>query len=408
MKFARLCLTAFALVVFCAVQAMWVMPEEVPTRRVIENLSAKLKDNPEDWETHLTLARVYGYSYASKSDTIGMYDDKMPSYESVKQSRTARPSDTSIEHLRLALSHYNLVTAYTPSNGLAWLGGAFTLEESARWMSFDDPMRFWGKTLVTKEDYLTGALAAYRKCFSIGLKSDFKRDDFVFWGIESQWLCQEAGESIIRMIEVGKVGEYQPGEKKKIQDAIARSKKRSSAVTPILFPIHQSLPLSSLVNASARAKFDLSGDRQVKEWPWIKPNAAWLVWDPKLTGKITSGRQLFGNATWWMLFRDGYAALQTLDDNGDNQLSGRELAGISVWHDRNSNAASEPGEVVPATLWGIQAIRTTYDSNSRDALTSNNGIVMRGGQTLPTYDWIPVSSMPLPKFVAIPTFDLQR
>ncbi|QYK52674.1 MAG: hypothetical protein KF824_10455 [Fimbriimonadaceae bacterium] len=407
MKFARLCLTAFALVVLSAAQAMWMRPEEVPTERVIENLNAKLKENPEDWDSRLTLARVYGYAYASNSNTIWVYDGvDVPSYQSVKQRGIGEPTELSINYLKLALSNYNLVTAYEPTNGLAWLGGAFTLGESARWMKFDTPMRFWGKTLVTKNDYLNAQLAAYRKCFSIGLKADFDRGST--FGHEPDNLCREAGAAIIRMIESDHVGEFKPGEKEKIQDAIKRSNERMVMVTPILFPVHQSLPLASLINPSARTKFDLSGDRQTREWPWINAQAAWLVWDPKMSGKITSGRQLFGSATWWMMFRNGYDALDTLDDDHDQLLSGRELSGISVWHDRNSNAVSEPGEVVPASLWGIQAIRTTYDYTSRDALTSNNGIIMRDGQTLPTYDWIPVSHAPIPKLGAIPTFNLQK
>lgn len=401
MKCARLCLTVFALTALSAAQAMWMRPEEVPTERVIENLNAKLKENPQDWDTRLTLARVYGYAYASNSNTIWVYDGvDVPSYQSVQQKGIGEPSALSINYLKLALSNYNLVTAYEPTNGLAWLGGAFTLGESARWMKFDTPMRFWGKTLATKEDYLSAQLAAYRKCFSIGLKTDFDSQGGSF-GLEPDNLCKEAGTAIIRMIEKDHVGEFKSGEKAKIQDAINRSNERMVMVTPILFPVHQSLPLASLINPLARARFDLSGDRTAREWPWINAQAAWLVWDPKMSGKITSGRQLFGNATWWMLFRDGYAALETLDDNGDKQLSGRELSGISVWHDRNSNAISDPGEVVPAELWGIRAIRTTYDHSAREVLTSDAGIEMQDGRRLPSYDWIPVSKAPTPDFTEL-------
>ncbi|QYK52673.1 MAG: hypothetical protein KF824_10450 [Fimbriimonadaceae bacterium] len=365
------------------------MPEQVPIDRAIKNLEKRAESG--DWKTKLTLARIHSYAYASQSKTVGLFGEELPDYDSVQPYLQKSPTATSLMHLRKSLAYYSEVTLSKSNEGLAWLGSGYVLEQASRWTAQNGTLKFGTQKLTTQKDFQTAALNAYRKCFNIGLNSDFKFKDYVMEGIESQWLCKESGEAIVRVVEKEKFGKYVTGEKAKIQAAIKRSNSRSSAITPILFPVHQPLPLNSLINQSARAKFDLVGDQQKRSWPWITNQAAWLVWDPKLTGKVTSGRQLFGNSTWWMFFDHGFSALSALDDNGDYWLQGRELTGISVWHDRNSNAVSDPGEVVPANLWGIQAIRTTYDYKSREALTSKIGIIMRDGQTLPTYDWIPVS-----------------
>lgn len=381
---------AVALLAACASHAKWAIPEEVPIDRTIKNLEKKLGAN-DDWKTKFTLARIHSYAYASQSKTIRIYGDELTSRDTVQPYIEKTPTAASLMHLRKSLAYYSDVILSQPSEGLAWLGSAYVLEQASRWTAQNGTLKFGTQKLTTQMEFQRASLEAYRKTFNIGLNSDFKFNDHVMHGIESQWLSKESGEAITRLVEKEKFGSIRVGEKAKIEAAIKKSNARPAMITPILFPIHNSLPLDSLINQSARVKFDLAGDQQKRDWPWINNQAAWLVWDPKLTGKITSGRQLFGSSTWWMFFDHGYSALATLDDNGDHWLQGKELSGIAVWNDRNSNAVSDPGEVIPAELWGIRGIRTTYDQRSRSALTSNTGIVMRNGQELPSYDWIPAS-----------------
>jgi hypothetical protein len=126
------------------------------------------------------------------------------------------------------------------------------------------------------------------------------------------------------------------------------------------------------------------------------PGTGFLVWDPLNKGEITSGRQLFGTATWWLLFPDGYAALSALDDSRDGSLSGPELKGISVWFDKNANGRSEPGEVQPVASFGVQAIRTRPTGSDHGMLMNANGLVLKNGAAIPTYDWLvsPVTRSP--------------
>ncbi len=121
-----------------------------------------------------------------------------------------------------------------------------------------------------------------------------------------------------------------------------------------------------------------------------------MVWDPQNKGEITSGRQLFGTATWWLLFPSGYAALDALDDNRDGSLSGAELKGIGVWFDKNANGRSDPGEVQSVMDFGVQAIRTRSTGSDHGMPMNTQGIVLKNGTVVPTYDWLvsPVTRNP--------------
>ena len=116
--------------------------------------------------------------------------------------------------------------------------------------------------------------------------------------------------------------------------------------------------------------------------PWVVWKASaqrpLLVYDPNHTGKVTDGRQLFG--TWSFGGRrgfrmaslnlrripfdgwdNGYQPLAQLDTNKNGLVDGKELQPLALWFDKNQNAISEPGEVVPIVEHGIVALRTTYD-----------------------------------------------
>ena len=134
-----------------------------------------------------------------------------------------------------------------------------------------------------------------------------------------------------------------------IKDDMAAIDSKPKAITPIIFRVQGTTPrkLEDLVAHNKTVRFDLDADGTAERRPWVKPGTAILVWDPKRTGKIVNGEQLFGNMTFRMLFADGYCALDSLDDNRDGQLAGKELTGLALWHDHNTNGVSDPGEVTP-------------------------------------------------------------
>jgi hypothetical protein len=87
--------------------------------------------------------------------------------------------------------------------------------------------------------------------------------------------------------------------------------------------------------------------------------------------------------------RDGYQALEALDDSGDSVLSGNELRGLAVWRDLNSYGIADPGEVTPIEEIGIAHIAVHADATVTPGPSpaSTSGIRMKDGRVLPSFDW---------------------
>jgi hypothetical protein len=159
-------------------------------------------------------------------------------------------------------------------------------------------------------------------------------------------------------------------------------------ITPILVPdCADATALESMFDG-ASTEFDLAGIGEKQCWPWPRESASFLVWDPECAGSITSGRQLFGSATWWMFFEDGYSALDALDENGDGWLCGAELESLSLWRDSNRNGVSDAGEVLTLSERGVTALATRANNLDGISPMRTNGVVLVDGTTRPTFDWI--------------------
>ena len=81
--------------------------------------------------------------------------------------------------------------------------------------------------------------------------------------------------------------------------------------------------------------------------------------------------------------------MRSLDDNGDGKLTGRELSGLAIWHDRNTNGVADPGEVRPVTSWGIVALscaRILSEDDPTTAAWSPGGVTFADGRTRATCD----------------------
>ena len=117
-------------------------------------------------------------------------------------------------------------------------------------------------------------------------------------------------------------------------------------------------------------------------------DAAWLVFDPKETGKITSSIQMFGSRSFLLFCSDGYEALSLLDDDRDGSIVGAELTGLALWNDRNSNGISDPGEVKPVADHGISALSARAQKHSSGMPYAPEGVTFKDGTTRPTYDLI--------------------
>ena len=99
------------------------------------------------------------------------------------------------------------------------------------------------------------------------------------------------------------------------------------------------------------------------------------MFDPKHEGIITSAAQLFGSWTFGgrrgesgneaAPWKDGYAALATLDTDNDRRVAGSELATLALWFDENRDGVSQPGEVKSLQDVSVTALYYTPDSTER-------------------------------------------
>ena len=147
--------------------------------------------------------------------------------------------------------------------------------------------------------------------------------------------------------------------------------------------------MGDLLDESRSVSFDLDGSGRGQKWSWVKSDTAILVWDPERSGEITSGRQLFGNVTWWIFWENGYQALAALDDDRDGWLRGDEMKGLALWFDRNQNGRSDPGEVVPIEQTEIESIAVRFEGREADgSWRAVRGVEMKDGSVVPSWDWL--------------------
>lgn len=102
-----------------------------------------------------------------------------------------------------------------------------------------------------------------------------------------------------------------------------------------------------------------------------------LLVRPKADGKV-DGTCLFGNAAG---FANGYEQLATLDANLDGHVSGKELAGLSVWQDKNSDGKADAGELQTVQQLGIS------DFNLKHTQFKSSFTIKGKSQAM--YDWWP-------------------
>jgi len=151
---------------------------------------------------------------------------------------------------------------------------------------------------------------------------------------------------------------------------------------------------------------DPSGARGFSLWK-ASAQAPLLVYDPERSGRVSSAKQLFGSYAFggrtgtpasiaddelrepW---DNGYQALGLLDADDDGEISGEELAPLSLWFDGNRNGAADAGEVRPVRDEGVTALYyrgAQGQTGSKDVGLETGWERVVEGQTLrgPSVDW---------------------
>lgn len=393
-------------------RAKMMMPQSVPVDRLIKNVGAYVEKNPKDAQGYFILGRLHALAFARGPEPVQVYrygrdeaenTTSLPSFPydaRTEVSRTSTDPHLTAEartHLLESVRSYQRAAQLAPREAVHWLGLGWILEQGVNYIGDvglppGEPERKVSDR-AKLQLWVSKAAYAYRQAYNLAIKQDLAGSHM----IDSEVISKEAGEGLIRLAPKRDLSPAQKAELKDIADSIAKIKiDRRRIISPIIFPLHDVRPLESLLSPGSSASFDLAGDGQSARWPWLNPDTGILVWDPQHTGRVTSGRQLFGSVTWWMFWRDGYEPLAALDDNHDGWLSGHELDGIAVWCDRNGNGVSDPGEVVPLATFAITKIAVHSDGRENGAPANSHGLRRTDGTYLPTYDWTPKSLVPGP------------
>lgn len=346
--------------------------EEIPVERLLENLARAADKDPKDVTVRFNLARAHAMAYANKTDTAQIQkgaEDKgawfgfepknvpfvnMPTEDKAKQKEAK-------EQLVKAILRYQEAIKLDPKNLPAKLGYAWCLEQSGE---------------------KAKAIKAYREVIDEGWVEEQK---LTRAGLGFRPITAEGAEYLIPLLD-----------EKKDQDEIieltARSeklKKLPRPITPLAIPLTTTLRADDIADAQASVSFDADGSGLQKQWTWIHRDAGWLVYDRKASGQVTSALQLFGNVTFWMFWDNGFAALASLDNNGDGQISGAELNGLAIWQDKNGNGRSDAGEVRPLSAWGITSLSCQFETERLPKGTcaaAPRGVTFSDGTTRGIFD----------------------
>lgn len=395
------------LLTLTALRARPVPPEPIPVSRLITSLTDRIQKNRNDLHAVFTLGRVHYFAFSSPTDTVNVWrgtGDKstLALYDVFgargKGDAVRGPSTRSlteaerIEHLKSALTYLHQAVANQPEgppgDGLFELCLACALEEGAPYASQVGPV---AGVPATADAWTRAAVGYYGTAFDKAVASDGTITSRPVFGLATL-VSYEAGNSYQRLIRtlgpsVTRADGARAARITIFLDAMANL--RPGLVTPVIFAMSDSTNLSELLSERV-VRFDLNGSNLPQRYQWVRPDTAILVWDPDRTGRITSGRQLFGSVTWWMFWDDGYQPLSMLDDDRNGWVEGEELTGLSLWFDRNEDGRSGDGEVVPVWAMPIAGLATRATGRTGDAPMNAGGLRLSDGRLLPTYDWVAV------------------
>jgi len=356
----------------------------------ITHLQRALELAPERAEIHLSLAHLVEHAahLADDFDTQVLF--RLPQIrlrrevgEAIQRNIEALGSDKKSTRRR-AMRELQSREQFLPA-----------LERLHREVSSSNRHRSEGARELLRRFWIEQAIYQYRLATDLSLPVDLQRESLPMAYLDGNRLGRlasyEAGRAWIRLVE-----ERDPVDDKERQTLVATKaalKKLEdlpppNMITPLVVSFTPHTKLADLLLPEHRVLFDLDGNGVEEAWPWVRPEAAFVVWDPEHAGQVHDARQMFGTASAQLLFGDGYRALAALDDDGDGWVGENELEGISLWFDRDSDGLSDPGELSPARELGIEALATSASATEGPSLVSPCGVRLEDGRVVASYDWV--------------------
>jgi len=346
---------------------------DVPLGRLIENAEKRVEAEPENVGRLHQLARLHGMAYAKKlgpdakakaekdkPDEPFFYDSRVPFAHAVTPAADDAAKAAAATHLARAIEVYARALKLSPKSWPVRLGHAWCLSQ--------DPSK-------AKQ-----ARAALRGIVKDAWSSEGKAE----YANLDEFVTSEAVRYLKPLLDP-------EADAKELADLDAKVKQLNTLprpVTPIALPLEAGLGPEDLLDREARVRFDLDGSGRQLAWQWITPRAAWLVWDPRERGAVTSATQLFGSRSFTLFQSDGYAALALLDDDGDGWLRGAELAGLALWRDADRDGVSDPGEVRPLAAWQVTGLSCAAETHASGIPWSPSGVELADGSLRPSFDLV--------------------
>lgn len=406
---ALACVVVLVLAVSPSAQALWIgaTAEPIPLERIRENTVAYLKEHPDDARTHYNLGRLY-YLALTRGTTefrvelspdhdrpLDVLHDLNPlPLVAMSGAAVGNPeAGEFVRHVLAAATYLHKAIELEPQNGLYHLTWASFMQQLAETgKSYAMPVAPDGTRpkrrlyVWDEEKMLQAAFQGYKLAFSLSLVVDADLDHTL--GL-SYLVSHEAALRLIALSERDAAYALTPHLRALLDLHLNLLKEKPLAITPIIIGNTVDSDIDALLDPERVVSFDLDGSGLTRRWTWLRPDTAVLVWDPMATGDIRSGRQLFGNVTWWMFWTDGYHTLTTLDDDHDGWLRGEELAGIRIWRDADSDGVSDDGEVVDLDALGIVGLCTEPDeTTARGEWMHPQGVEFTDGSHVPSFDWV--------------------
>jgi hypothetical protein len=381
--------TALLLVLFglAPLSARFARPQDVPVERLITNVKAFLAENPDSAEAWYLMGRIYYLGLSRKVESVSVFGERegLPSIAPYQMGEEGKLAAKAVLPYVIE-GRKALAKARELDDG----NGLYVLTQTSLEMEYRKLKEggFFKEEAEAPEPFGEEELAAgFLKAFRLTAEKDAALSNQPLLGLGSL-VSFEAGENYLALRPEGEAAKEVAAHLETLRNL------PRGPITPLVFSLRRSaVSWEDVIDARKRVRFDLTGLSLDAEYPWPRPDAAFLVWDPKGEGDIKDGTDLFGYFTWAVFWRDGFQPLQMLDDNRDGVLSGAELEGLAAWTDRNGNGRSESGEVTPLSSLGVVSLKTRPDGRDGPHLFCRDGVQDASGNR-PLWDWMAVPHAP--------------